>query len=282
MKGSLDMTYHQPTRIQLSRAAHLQPKRALRRYPWVIAGVLLGHAVVFAGMVQVQPKLITPPPPKPVQIRLVQLAPPPPPPQVTPKPVAPRVPDPIKPKTVPVTPPPAVIQPPPKLIPTAAPVAKPVARPIERPVEIVPTPAPVLTTPVQVPVAVTPVMAKPVAVPVVAPVAAPAQPVASIASADPTPRTVAIEGVSYKRQPQVEYPDQARRRGDTGTVLIRALISENGRVDVASVEQSSGNRLLDQAGIRAVKRASFHPYRENGDVQSVYVLIPIAFNLNKD
>lgn len=94
--------------------------------------------------------------------------------------------------------------------------------------------------------------------------------------------TTTVADVAYKRQPQVQYPEEARRRGDTGTVLVRALIGEYGRVESASVEQSSGNRLLDQAAVRAVNHASFHPYRENGIAQSVYTLIPIAFSLNEE
>lgn len=90
-----------------------------------------------------------------------------------------------------------------------------------------------------------------------------------------------VADVAYKRQPQVEYPEEARRRGQTGTVLIRALVGTNGRVESASVEQSSGNRLLDQAALRAVNRASFYPYKENDIAQSVYTLTPIEFALNE-
>ena len=281
MKGSIDMTYRQPTTIRLLRAAQPHPQRVARAYPWVIGGVLLAHVAVFAGMTQLQPKLITPPPPKPVQIRLVELAPPPPPPKVVPEPAASRVPEAIKPKVVPVTPPPPAAKTPPPVMPTAAPVAKPVAKPItkpvERTVEAVVAPVAVVSTPVQQPTPVTPVVA-PVTPPAVPQPVASTQPVQPPApSSNPSPRTVAIDGVAYKRPPQVEYPEQAMRRGETGTVLVRALINIKGQVDTASIDTSSGHRSLDQAAVRAVKRASFHAYRENGITQSVYVLIPIAF-----
>jgi len=286
MKGSIDMTYRQPTTIRLLRAAQPHPQRVARAYPWVIGGVLLAHVAVFAGMTQLQPKLITPPPPKPVQIRLVELAPPPPPPKVVPEPAASRVPEPVKPKVVPVAPPPPAAKIPTPVMPTAAPVAKPVAKPItkpvERTVEAVVAPVAVVNTPVQQPTPVTPVVA-PVTPPAMPQPVASTQPVQPPApSSNPSPRTVAIDGVAYKRPPHIEYPDQARRRGDTGTVVVRALIGGNGRVESASVEQSSGSRMLDQAAVRAVNRASFHPYKENGIAQSVYTLIPIAFSLNEE
>lgn len=275
------MAYSQPTTINMQMSQSYPSKSPVRRHGWIVAVVLLGHLAAVAGLAQLQPKLLVVPPPKPVQIRWVELTPPPPPPKPLPKLSAPTPPapvqsKPVEPKVMPIAPKP--IQPPPKVAPTIAPVAKPIAPPVERTPEPVVLPAPVVTTPVQT-AAVAPVVA-PAAPAQPAPVAP--KPAATPVAADPTPRTVSVEGVAYKRQPQVEYPEQARRRGDTGTVLIRALIDGNGRVDSVSIEQSSGNRLLDQAAIRAVKRASFHPYRENGATQSVFTLIPIAFTLNED
>jgi len=94
--------------------------------------------------------------------------------------------------------------------------------------------------------------------------------------------TTTVSNLKYRQPPHVEYPDLARRRGDTGTVLVRTLVGTSGRVESASVEQSSGSRFLDQAAVRAVNRASFHPYEENGIVQSVYVFIPIMFDLKEE
>lgn len=292
MKGSIDMTYRQPNTMHLPHPSNCLAKRTLRYYPWVVGAVLLGHVAVFAGVIQLQPTLVLPEVAKPIEIRMVELAPPPPPP--LPKPIpAPKVlppPAPPKPKIVPVTPPP-IAKAPPKPLVTVAPVAKPTPKPIVREVEpqVEPTlsavpmttaPVPPIPTPVRpVPVISPPVKAAPVPEPVVVPPASPAPPIEVVSS---TPRTVSIAGVSYQRPPKVRYPEQARRRGDTGTVLVRALIGGNGHVESASVEQSSGNRLLDQAGLRAVKRALFNPYRENGITQSVYTLIPIAFTLNED
>jgi len=274
------MAYSQPTTIEMPMSQSHAAKPAKHLYGWVVGWVLVGHLAAIAGLAQLEPKLITPPEPKPVQIRLVELAPPPPPPQASAAPAA-KAPDPVQPKTVAVAPPPPP-KAPPRVMPTVAPTAKPVAKPTEPVIEPVSKAMPVLTTPVETPVSVVPVVTTPA--PVVAPqTVVAAQPVTPNApSSNPSPRTVAIDGVAYKRQPQVQYPEQARRRGDTGTVLVRALIGTSGRVESATLEQGSGNRLLDQAALRAVNRASFHPYKENGIPQSVYTLIPIAFTLNED
>ena len=275
------MAYSQPTTIEMPMSQSHAAKPAKHLYGWVVSWVLVGHLAAIAGLAQLEPKLITPPEPKPVQIRLVELAPPPPPPPQASAAPAVKAPDPVQPKTVAVTPPPPP-KAPPRVMPTVAPAAKPVAKPVEPRLEPAPTAIPVLTTPVETPVSVVPVVTTPA--PVVAPqTVVAAQPVTPTgSSSNPSPRTVAIDGVAYKRQPQVQYPEQARRRGDTGTVLVRALIGVNGRVESATLEQGSGNRLLDQAALRAVNRASFHPYKENGIAQSVYTLIPIAFTLNEE
>lgn len=267
------MAYSQPAAISLQMSPAKQPAARHGRAVGAVVVVLVGHVAAFAGLASLQPTMIAPVIPKPIEIRMVTLAPPPPPPElkVPPKPKLAETP-----KFVPV-----VERPP---VPTVQPKRPPppVAKPIERVVEpVISVPATVSSAVVAVPV--------PAAVP--AP-SAPVQPAAPVVQAAPAvvveapvnqaPRTVSIDGVAYKRQPQIQYPDQARRRGDTGTVVVRALIGTDGRVDRAEVEQSSGHRALDQAGLRAVHRASFHPYRENGVAQPVYTLIPIAFTLNED
>ncbi len=295
MKGSIGMPYPQSSTISLAKIASNRPKRLLRYYPWVIGTVLLGHVVAFAGLTQLQPAIMLPELAKPIQIRLVELTPPPPPIE-KPKPPIPEPPKPLpklppppappKPKVVPVTPPPPIAKAPPKVIPTVAPVAKPIIKPVERKVE--PIIEPIIEPVVSVTPVVTPVPPKPVSAPVVAtplkevPIPAPVPVVVPTEPVVASPRTVAIAGVSYMKPPQVQYPESARRRGDTGTVVVRALIGADGRVDSVAIEQGSGSRVLDQAGLRAVRQASFHPYRENGVTQSVYVLIPIAFNLDEE
>ncbi|HEU0231411.1 MAG TPA: energy transducer TonB [Burkholderiaceae bacterium] len=86
--------------------------------------------------------------------------------------------------------------------------------------------------------------------------------------------------VAYQgRPPTPRYPDAALRRGQTGKVVIRVVISPQGNVVKATVERSSGHALLDAAALDAVRRARFRPYTENGVAYSARADIPIDFVL---
>ena len=49
------------------------------------------------------------------------------------------------------------------------------------------------------------------------------------------------------------YPEEAIARGLEGEVLVLIIISEDGQVTAARVEQGSGHRILDDAALRAVR-----------------------------
>src|SRR5690606_38347994 len=108
---------------------------------------------------------------------------------------------------------------------------------------------------------------------------APAKPSAPTASADPsTPRLVSR--VDYLgRPPRPEYPRASMRRGETGRVVIRVLISPQGRVDRATVRASSGHDRLDESALRAARSARFKPYTENGVAYPALADIPFDFVL---
>ena len=105
----------------------------------------------------------------------------------------------------------------------------------------------------------------------------PASPAASAA-----PRTLALEGVRYRREPVLSYPESARQTGDQGTVLLRVQVNEQGRIEAVSLQRSSGSRLLDQAAQQQIRTALFEPYREQGVAQAVFVLVPLHFELDEE
>lgn len=228
----------------------------------LIAGVLALHVGMGWLLMQMNPIVLPPPKPKPIQIKMVELLPPPPAPSAPPKqpeppqPVAPPKqvqlverpkPEPIKPKPVPII---AT-----KPLPTAEPPpVAPVMMAAPAPIDVDPPPA---------------IVAAPAPTPSPAPVE----------KAPSAPKMVAVTGVSYQRAPDAEYPESARDRGEQGVAVIKTLIGVNGKVESATIEKSSGSRQLDQAALRAVKRASFYPYQENGVAAAVYTLIPIEFTL---
>jgi TonB family protein len=61
-----------------------------------------------------------------------------------------------------------------------------------------------------------------------------------------------------------DYPSEARRRGDTGTVRIRFFVSAAGQVERAEVVQSSGHPQLDQLAVQALSGCHFHTGMKDG------------------
>lgn len=156
-----------------------------------------------------------------------------------------------------------------------------------------PSVAPVMPTPAEVvhPVARPKPVAKPqVAQHPVTPVATPgptaisstlaAAPAAAPTPAPPVQPKTITRGVEYLREPQPEYPDSAREEGHEGTVILRVLVDEHGKPSAVDVVRSSGFGNLDESGRAAARGALFKPYLEDGHGVSVYVIVPLRFQLD--
>jgi protein TonB len=76
---------------------------------------------------------------------------------------------------------------------------------------------------------------------------------------------------------QPEYPPQALRSREEGTVLVRVDVDANGMATNPEVVNRSGSRELDRAAAEAVKRWRFRPAQRNGEPVSGVVLVPISF-----
>ena len=77
--------------------------------------------------------------------------------------------------------------------------------------------------------------------------------------------------------PAPKYPSRALRRGDRGTVLVRAQIDVDGVPSDVIVGRSSGSRDLDRAAVEAVRRWKFKPAMSGELPVSASVQIPINF-----
>ncbi|HWL29613.1 MAG TPA: energy transducer TonB [Burkholderiaceae bacterium] len=89
-----------------------------------------------------------------------------------------------------------------------------------------------------------------------------------------------IGKVDYLGQrPNPEYPRASQRRGEHGRVIVRVLISPHGSVLKASVQSSSGYPRLDEAAVKAARKARFKPYTENGIAYQAMADIPFDFVL---
>ena len=58
----------------------------------------------------------------------------------------------------------------------------------------------------------------------------------------------------------INYPSQARQKKLSGTLILSVLVNHDGSVISSTVQQKSGERLLDDAAIKVVKLAS--PYKQ--------------------
>lgn len=230
--------------------------------PFVL-GMAAVHAAVGGWLLQLPPPsaAIAPAPPPALEVHWVRLAPELPPPERSPPEPAPP-PPPAAARAVRPPPPPARRAPP--LVaaaPTPAAAPAPMTAPPPAPAEPVPAAEPVVESVPPPP----PVTSPPV------PPALPAPP--------PAPKTVAASAVRYRQPPAPVYPMVSRRAHETGQVVVRVLIDAQGLPAQSRVQQTSGHARLDESALAAVRAARFHPYTEDGTAQPVWVLIPIAFEL---
>jgi len=87
--------------------------------------------------------------------------------------------------------------------------------------------------------------------------------------------------VQYLSPPQPSYPSASSRLRETGTVVLMVLIGEDGLPDEVRVRTSSGFPRLDAEAVRAMQKARFRPYTENGRALPVWAPAPIEFELEK-
>lgn len=76
------------------------------------------------------------------------------------------------------------------------------------------------------------------------------------------------------------YPRAARKRGEQGTVFVRALVGRDGKPVQVAVASGKGVWAgLDKAAVDAVKQWTFTPAKMKGKPVAVWVVIPVKFKL---
>jgi len=76
-----------------------------------------------------------------------------------------------------------------------------------------------------------------------------------------------------------EYPPEARRRGQSGRVVLRVTIETDGTVSEAMIARSSGYEALDAAALRAVRTWKFTPAHVDGAAIRSGADVPVEFVL---
>jgi periplasmic protein TonB len=104
---------------------------------------------------------------------------------------------------------------------------------------------------------------------------APAPQTAAVATIPPRP----ISSLASNRKP--DYPQEARRRGLQGKVLLHVEVSPQGMPLSVAVATSSGYGPLDQAALVAVERWRFTPATRDGAPVAGAAEVPIQFRLEE-
>lgn len=238
------------------------PSTSTRKVLLIIMGVLVAHVVLLLVLAMLQPAVRKLDQPKPIEVKFVQLTAPQP--AALPKPKSEPKPE-VKPKPAPI---------PKKEVPVVKTPPKPL--PKLKPQPVLATPAPSAKPQAVIPPqAETPAKEVPPTPKVEAAPPAPVAPPQPAAPAQPKQ----VQGVAYKNPPQVPAPTDSELGGQARRVVVKVLINESGRVDSVEIMQSSGVTSLDNSVKRAVKRATFYPYRENGVAMPVYAPVTIEFSL---
>jgi TonB family protein len=83
----------------------------------------------------------------------------------------------------------------------------------------------------------------------------------------------------YAENPKPIYPQEARRKGYEGEVILRVEVLPNGRVGQIEVKNSSGHELLDRSAFATVKQWKFVPAKKGEKTIPLWVNIPVKFQL---
>lgn len=78
-----------------------------------------------------------------------------------------------------------------------------------------------------------------------------------------------------------EYPVEAYRRREEGTVLVGATVGTDGRPASVEVLRRSGSRELDQAAVDAVRQWTFEPAIRDGRTVAADVQVPVTFRIDR-
>ena len=78
------------------------------------------------------------------------------------------------------------------------------------------------------------------------------------------------------------YPKEAEASGWEGTVKLGLLILRDGTLALASVKESSGHDVFDQAALKTAQDvAPYSQFPADSDLQEINVTVPIVYSLKQ-
>jgi protein TonB len=76
------------------------------------------------------------------------------------------------------------------------------------------------------------------------------------------------------------YPDLAREAGIEGTVRVKVLVGEDGKVISVSLVSSDVTPAMEKSALAAAKKCRFNPAKQRTTPVKAHVMIPFHFRLN--
>ncbi len=119
------------------------------------------------------------------------------------------------------------------------------------------------------------------------PAAAPKTVTRTVPKAKPTPVTNKVYNSDQvdnaprelAGNPKPEYPEREANRGRTGSVTVKLLINERGRVESVELMDHVGSRRFVNSVMQVIEQFRFTPARHHGQVVKVWGIKTIRFEL---
>ncbi len=86
----------------------------------------------------------------------------------------------------------------------------------------------------------------------------------------------AVQGIT------ATYPRMSQRRGEEGTVVLSIQVLPTGKAGLVKVVESSGFKRLDEAAVKAAKKADYAPAVRFGQPVEDEIIQPLTFNLTQE
>lgn len=80
---------------------------------------------------------------------------------------------------------------------------------------------------------------------------------------------------------QPVYPSKLLSKGIGGRVVVEVVVDATGKISSAKVRNSSGNRDLDEAALKAVRKWRFRPAVQGGKKARATALVPFDFEVKR-
>ena len=93
--------------------------------------------------------------------------------------------------------------------------------------------------------------------------------------------TPPVFSARYLGNAEPPYPEESRRTGEEGTVLLRVLVKRDGLPLRVELDKSSGSSRLDVAARDAVWAWRFDPARQGTDPVESWIGVPVVFRLDR-